>query len=360
MRSTRVGVLRRSGWPGATGAGWCRRPCRATSVARARLSDGAPRPCKPVASAYQRRRSVAPATAPVRDAVADPQPCVATPAGTGWARLGACARRRWTRGFASMYFDEFKHQLPDIDPAETDDWLAVPRPGRRAGRRDPRPVPRLQAPQAGAPAPDRPAAADPDALHQHDQPGAGADLPGRRGDGAAHPADHPLERGGDGPARQLAVRRDRRPPLDVRQLGQPVRDRLQPLLPGQGRAGQRRPDLLPGPRGPGHLRPGVPRGPPERGPARPLPARVDPGQVGPELVPASAPDARLLGVPDGVDGPRARSAPSTRPASTATCTTAACSTPAAPASGRSSATARPTSPSRSARSTSRRARASTT
>ena len=23
-----------------------------------------------------------------------------------------------------MYFDEFKHQLPDIDPAETDDWLA--------------------------------------------------------------------------------------------------------------------------------------------------------------------------------------------------------------------------------------------
>ena len=23
-----------------------------------------------------------------------------------------------------MYFDEFKHQLPDIDPDETDDWLA--------------------------------------------------------------------------------------------------------------------------------------------------------------------------------------------------------------------------------------------
>src|SRR5262245_39922175 len=27
------------------------------------------------------------------------------------------------RGFESMYFDEFKHQLPDIDPAETDDWM---------------------------------------------------------------------------------------------------------------------------------------------------------------------------------------------------------------------------------------------
>ena len=23
-----------------------------------------------------------------------------------------------------MYFDEFKHQLPDIDPEETDDWIA--------------------------------------------------------------------------------------------------------------------------------------------------------------------------------------------------------------------------------------------
>ncbi|MEA2607047.1 MAG: hypothetical protein QOI00_1804, partial [Chloroflexota bacterium] len=23
-----------------------------------------------------------------------------------------------------MTFDEFKHQLPDIDPAETDEWLA--------------------------------------------------------------------------------------------------------------------------------------------------------------------------------------------------------------------------------------------
>ena len=22
-----------------------------------------------------------------------------------------------------MYFDEFKHQLPDIDPAETEDWI---------------------------------------------------------------------------------------------------------------------------------------------------------------------------------------------------------------------------------------------
>ena len=35
-----------------------------------------------------------------------------------------------------MYFDEFKHQLPDIDPTETDDWIAsldqVVAAGRRA------------------------------------------------------------------------------------------------------------------------------------------------------------------------------------------------------------------------------------
>src|ERR671922_899155 len=24
----------------------------------------------------------------------------------------------------AMYFDEFKHQLPDIDPAETEEWMA--------------------------------------------------------------------------------------------------------------------------------------------------------------------------------------------------------------------------------------------
>ena len=40
---------------------------------------------------------------------------------------------------ACMYFDEFKHQLPDIDPDETDDWIAsldqvVERGGRDRAR----------------------------------------------------------------------------------------------------------------------------------------------------------------------------------------------------------------------------------
>ena len=189
-----------------------------------------------------------------------------------------------------MYFDEFKHQLPDIDPGRDRGLARVARPGRRAGRRGARPIPHLQAAQARPPAPGRPAAADPDPLHQHDQPGAGAGVPGRRGDGAADPPADPLERGRDGPARQQPVLRDRRPPRHVRLGGDPLRGRLQPLLPGQGRRRQRRPDLLPGPRRARDLRAGVPRGPAERRPARPLPAR-DRRPDGPELVPAPAPDA---------------------------------------------------------------------
>ena len=178
----------------------------------------------------------------------DPERVSPDPQPTDGDRRRTISRDRALPEARRMYFDEFKHQLPDIDPDETEDWMSVARPGRRAGRRDARPVPRLQAAQARAPAPDRPAAADPDPLHQHDQPRAGARLPRRRGDGAAHPADRPLERRRDGAAGEHPVPGHRRPPLDVRQLGQPVRGRLQPLLPRQGRGGERRPDLLPGPR----------------------------------------------------------------------------------------------------------------
>ena len=60
-------------------------------------------------------------------------------------------------------------------------------------------------------------------------------VPRRRGDRAPHPGLHPLERRGDGRQGQQARRRHRRPPLHLRLLGRPVRGRLQPLLPGQGR-----------------------------------------------------------------------------------------------------------------------------
>ena len=71
----------------------------------------------------------------------------------------------------------------------------------------------------------------------------------------------------------------------------------------------------------------------------------------PVELPASAADARLLGVPHRQHGPRARSTRSTRRASTATSRRAAWRTRRTRASGRSWATARRTSPRRPARST---------
>ena len=174
-------------------------------------------------------------------------------------------------------------------------------------------------------------------------------VPRRRVHRAAHPRLRPLERGDDGRQGQQARRRHRRPPVDVRQLGQPVRDRLQPLLPRQGRRQRRRPRLLPGPRRARRLRPGVPRGPPDRGRPRPLPPRDRPRRPRPVELPAPAADARLLGVPDGVAWASARSPRCTRPGSTATCRTASSTTPARAGCGRSSATASATSPRRSAR-----------
>ena len=91
--------------------------------------------------------------------------------------------------------------------------------------------------------------------------------------------------------------------VHLRQLGQPLRGRLQPLLPGQGRRPARRPHLLPGPRRARHLRPGLPRGP-----ARPrTTSTTSAGRsaaTGLQLLPPPAADAGLLGVPDGLDGPR--------------------------------------------------------
>ncbi len=103
---------------------------------------------------------------------------------------------------------------------------------------------------------------------------------------------------------QQARRRHRWPPLHLRLLREPVRDRVQPLLPRQGRRPARRPRVLPRSRRARCLCPGLPRGPDDRGRSRPLPPRDRTRRAGPVELPAPAPDARFLGVPDGVDGPR--------------------------------------------------------
>ena len=177
-----------------------------------------------------------------------------------------------------MYFDEFKHQLPDIDERETADWLesldqVVGDEGENRARFLMfKLLKRARQLHVGLPP-----------------------LTQTRYINTISPEQEPFFPGDEELERRIrrlvrwnavamvlrannAVRRDRRPPRDVRLRRQPLRGRLQPLLPGQGRRLRRRPGLLPGPRRAGDVRPGVPRGPAQRGPARPLPAR---GRAGP-------------------------------------------------------------------------------
>ncbi len=164
-------------------------------------------------------------------------------------------------------------QLPDIDEFETRDWIesldqVVDQEGENRARFLMfKLLKRARQRQIGLPA------LSADAVYQHDQPRAGADLPGRRDPRATDPAPDPLERGGDGAAGQRPLPGHRRAPVHLRLGSQPVRGRVQPLLPRQGSPGRRRPGLLPGPRGAGDLRSRLPRGPADRGATRPLPAR---------------------------------------------------------------------------------------
>ena len=131
-------------------------------------------------------------------------------------------------------------------------------------------------------------------------------VPRRRVRRAADSRLYPLERRGDGVPRQPARDGRRRAHRHVCLGRQPVRGRVQPLLPRQGPRRVRRPGVHPGARGARHLRARVPRGPADRGPAE----RVPPGAVAPRarrraaVLPAPAADAGLLGVPDRVHGPR--------------------------------------------------------
>ena len=209
-----------------------------------------------------------------------------------------------------MIIDGFVHQLPDTDPTETEEWLAVARRRRRRPRQDPRPLPHVEAARACPRAAGRPPRHGVHALRQHHPARRGTVVPGRRGARAAHPRLHPLERGGHGHQGQQARRRHRRPPVHVRLVGGAVRRRVQPLLPGQVRRAARRRRLHPGPRGARHLRPRVPRGPAHRGRPRPVPPG---GRRWPVELPAPSAHARVLGVPHRVDGARARSTRSTTP-----------------------------------------------
>ena len=129
-------------------------------------------------------------------------------------------------------------------------------------------------------------------------------LPRRRGDGAAHPPHRPLERGGDGPAGEQPQPGHRRPPRR-RTPPPPPCTRSASTTSSAARTTSGTGDQI---FYQGHAAPGMY--------ARAfLEGRLTEDQLdhfrrevgarrGPLLVSAPAADARLLGVPDGLDGPR--------------------------------------------------------
>ena len=177
---------------------------------------------------------------------------------------------------------------------------------RRHGRRRRSaagPVPDAAAARPGPRAARRAAGPDHHRLHQHHPHRGRAVLPRRRGDRAPLPGVDPVERGDHGAPRPAPGHRRRRPHLHLRVLGQPVRGRLQPFLPRQEPSRRRRPGLLPGPRLPRHVRQGVPGGPAVR-PTWTASGRRSRTRRRHAVLPAPPADAGLLGVPDGVHGPR--------------------------------------------------------
>ena len=179
-------------------------------------------------------------------------------------------------------------------------------------------------------------------------------------DRAAHQEPRPLERDGDGGPRQPDRRRHRRPHLDVRLGGHAVRSRLQPLLP-RARAMDGDGDQI---YFQGHASPGIYARAFLEGRSRASSSRTSAAScsraAGLSSLSASLADAGLLGVPDGLDGPRADHGDLSGALQPLPGGPRPQDSRPTPRSGRFSATANATSRSRSARSRSRRARSSTT
>ena len=170
----------------------------------------------------------------------------------------------------------------------------------RGGRPTTRPVPPDEAAREGACQPGRLPVYGLEPVHQLDPGPRRALVPGRRGPRAQDSSLHTLERGRNGHAGEHTRSRHRRAPLDLCELSVSLRSRLQPLLPGQGQRHGRRPGVLPGSRVTRHLCPRVRRGPARGRRAGQLPFRSR--RQGLVQLPAPSPHARLVGVPDGVDG----------------------------------------------------------
>ena len=225
----------------------------------------------------------------------------------------------------AMIIDGFVHQLPDTDPAETQEWLdsldaVVGAQGKtRARFLVSKLLERARELQVGHPGHGL------HAVRQHHPAGGGAVVPRRRGHRAPHPRLHPLERRGDGGEGQQARRRHRRPPLHLRRrrprstrsastTSSAARTTAWPATTSTSRATPR-PASTPGP----SSRAGSPRTSSTTSAARSAAAACRPTPTrGSCPTSGSTPRCRWAS---------ARSARSTRPASTATSTTASSTTP---------------------------------
>ena len=193
----------------------------------------------------------------------------------------------------------------DADAQETREWMdalsaVIQSEGPERGA-----LPAGATARAGAPEQHRHAVLGQHRLRQHHRARRGRALPRQPRDRGAPARLHALERDGDGgqgqPPASGRRRRPRRPHRLVRLAGQHVRRRLQPLLARREREPRRRLPLHPGPRVARHLCARLPRRPPDRRAAAQLP----PGsrRQGPLELSAPQADARVLAVPDRLDGP---------------------------------------------------------
>ena len=123
-----------------------------------------------------------------------------------------------------MSADGFLRQLPDVDPAETAEWIDSLERWRTGGTA----AGQLSSRAAGARAAEL--GIDNSGLVTTPYintiaPSAAAVVPRRRGHRTTDPRLHPMERRGHGRPGEPRRRRHRRPPVDVRQLGRAVRRR---------------------------------------------------------------------------------------------------------------------------------------
>ncbi len=163
-------------------------------------------------------------------------------------------------------------------------------PARAHGRRD---APRRRLPAVRAD----------HRIRQHDSAASRSAHAGRCDDGMAHPLADPLERDGDGRAREPQARRSRRAHRELRLVGDAVRRRLQPFLARAERKPSGRSRFPSGPFEPRHLRALVSRRSHQRGAARLLPHGSRRTRTRAFLVSASVADAGILAGADRVDGP---------------------------------------------------------